>query len=63
MGVAVPRAPVGGWGHDPFKSLVTGPSFLGNCYLEKKFHKKIRVNPLPLNIDKHHQFGVIGIRH
>ena len=36
MGVAAPRAPVGGF----------GPSLLGNCYLdlETKFHK-IRVNP------------------
>ena len=25
--------------YDPLKSLVTGPSLLGNCYLEKKFLK------------------------
>ena len=39
MGVAAPRAPVGGWVHDPLKSLVMGPSLLDNCYLENKFHK------------------------
>ena len=33
---------------DPLKSSVTGPSLLVNCYIETKFHKKIRVNP-PLN--------------
>ena len=27
---------------DPLKSSVTGPSLLVNCYLEIKFHKKIR---------------------
>ena len=32
---------------DPLKSSVTGPSLLVNCYLETKFHKKIRVNPPP----------------
>ena len=48
MGVAAPRAPFGGRGPgDPFKSSVTGPSLLVNCYLETKFHKKIRVNPPP----------------
>ena len=35
---AAPRAVVGGWGPS-FKSLVTGPSLLGNCFLENKFHK------------------------
>ena len=30
---------------NPLKSSVTGPSLLVNCYLETKFHKKIRVNP------------------
>ena len=29
----------------PLKSLITGPCLLGNCYLENKFHKNIRVNP------------------
>ena len=47
MGVAALRAPFGGWGRGPLKSLVTGPSLLVNCYLETKFHKKIRVNPPP----------------
>ena len=32
---------------DPLKSSVTGPSLLVNCYLETKFHKKIRVTPPP----------------
>ena len=36
---------------DPLKSSVTGPSLLVNCYLENKFHKKIRVNPPPLNVE------------
>ena len=27
--------------------MVMGPSLLVNCYLEIKFHKKIRVNPPP----------------
>ena len=50
-------APIWAWlsrGHrwtpgvrNPLKSLVTGPSFLVNCYLEIKFHKIIRVNPTP----------------
>ena len=26
--------------YEPLKSLVTGPSSLGNCNLENKFHKK-----------------------
>ena len=34
---------------NPLKSLVMGPSLLVNCYLEIKFHKKIRVNTPPLN--------------
>ena len=34
---------------DPLKSSVTGPSLLVNCYLETKFHKKIRVTPPPLS--------------
>ena len=38
MGVAVPRTPVGGWGGDPLKRLVTGPSVLVSCYLGHKFH-------------------------
>ena len=37
MGVAALRV-VGV--HDPLKSSVTGPSLLGNCYLENKFIKK-----------------------
>ena len=38
---------------DPLKSSVTGPSFLVNCYLEIKFHKKIPiVPPPPLNRDR-----------
>ena len=44
MGVAVPRAP---GVRNLLKSLVMGPSLLVNCYLEIKFHKKIRVNPPP----------------
>ena len=44
MGVAVPRAP---GVRNPLKSLVMGPSLLVNCYLEIKFHKKIRVNHPP----------------
>ena len=32
---------------NPLKSLVMGPSLLVNCYLEIKFHKKIRGNPPP----------------
>ena len=39
MGVVAPQAPVGV--HGPLQSLVMGPSLLGNCYLENKFHKKI----------------------
>ena len=45
MGVAAPRTPVGGWGPNPLKISVTGFSLPGNCNLENKFHKKIRVNP------------------
>ena len=47
MGVAVPWAPVGTRSPEPLKSLVTGPSLLVDCYLEIKFHIKIRVNPPP----------------
>ena len=36
MGVAAPRAPVGGRGSEPPKRSVTGHS----CYLEIKSHKK-----------------------
>ena len=43
MGVDAQRASVGGWGPRPLKILVMVPSFLGNCYLENKFHNKIRV--------------------
>ena len=32
---------------NPFKSSVTGPSLLDNCYLEIKFHKKKQGEPLP----------------
>ena len=46
MGVAVPRAPVGTRSPEPLKSSVTGPSLLVNCYIEIKFHKKIRVTHL-----------------
>ena len=35
--------------HGPFKSLVTGPWLLGNCYLKNKFHKN-QGDPLPLLI-------------
>ena len=49
MGVAAPRAPFGGWGPGPLKISVTGPSFLVNCYLETKFHKKNHGEPPPLN--------------
>ena len=45
MGVAVQRAP---GVRDPLKSSVTGPCLLVDCYLQIKFHKKIRVNPPPL---------------
>ena len=41
MGVAAPRAPVGGRVRNPPKSSVTGPSLLVNCYLKIKFYKKI----------------------
>ena len=47
MGVAVPQGPVGTRSPEALKSLVMGPSLLVNCYLEIKFHKKIRVNPPP----------------
>ena len=40
MGVRVPRVPVCIRSPEPFKSSVTGPSLLVNCYLEIKFHKK-----------------------
>ena len=43
MGVAVPQAPVGSWGMEPPQSLINGSSLLVNCYLEKKFHNKIRL--------------------
>ena len=57
MGVAAPRAPFGGWGPDPLKSSVTGPSLLVNCYLETKFHKKNHNNiPCERNI------GYINLR-
>ena len=45
MGVAVPRALVGGWGPDPLKSSITGPSLLVNCYLGNKFQKKNQAGP------------------
>ena len=48
MGVAAPRAPFGGWGPGPLKSLVTGLSLLVNCYLEIKFHKKYPLASPPL---------------
>ena len=43
MGVAVQRAPVSNRSPEHLKSSVTGPSLLVNCYLQIKFHKKIRV--------------------
>ena len=39
--------PVGTQSPDPLKSSVTGLSLLVNCYLEIKYHKKVRVNPPP----------------
>ena len=48
MGVAAPWAPVDGRGPRPLKRLVTGLSLLGSCYLANNFHKKIRMNPSPL---------------
>ena len=36
------RVPVGRLDHNPLKSLVTGLSLLGNCYLENKVHKIFR---------------------
>ena len=48
MGIAAPQIPVGGWAvHHPFKSSVTVPSLLGDCYQISKFN---RVNPHPLNL-------------
>ena len=48
IGVAAPRAPVGGWGPRSLKSLVMGTSLLGNCYLENKFRKKLSYNDLAI---------------
>ena len=45
MGVAVPRALVGGWTPGPLKSLVTGRSLLVNRYVGNKFHKKSGCSP------------------
>ena len=42
--VAAPRAPSGGWGPRPPQKLVMGLCLLGNCYLENKFHIKIKVD-------------------
>ena len=50
MGVAVPRALVGTRSPEPPQNFVIGPNLLVNCYLEIKFHNKIRVNPPPLNL-------------
>ena len=43
MGVAVPRAPFGGWGPGPLKSSVTVPSLLAisKSSFTNKFIKKI----------------------
>ena len=44
MGVAAPQAgqaPVGSWGPGPPQNF--GSSLLVNCYLENKFHNKIRL--------------------
>ena len=50
MGMAVLRAP---GVRNPLKSSVTDPSFLVNCYLEIKFHKKNQGEPpSPLSISK-----------
>ena len=40
MGVAVPQAPLGGWGPGPLKRVLTGPSFLVNCNPGNKFHNE-----------------------
>ena len=39
------RWAVGVW--DPLKRLVIGSSLLVNCYLEKKMHNKLRLDPPP----------------
>ena len=47
---------------DPLKSSVTGPSLLVNCYIETKFHKKIRVNKeakAAENKSKDFDFGIL----
>ena len=38
MGMAAPRAPVGGWGLKPTQKFITGLSLVVHCYLEIKFH-------------------------
>ena len=48
MGVAAPRAPVGGWDSGHSQNFGHGPSLSFNCYLEHKLHKKCRVNPTSL---------------
>ena len=45
MGVAAPRAPVGGWGWGPLKSLVMALSVPVSCYLDNEFHEKCRLTP------------------
>ena len=50
MGVAVPRAPVGGWSPGPPNEFGHGSGLclLVNCYLGNKSHKKFRlVSPPP----------------
>ena len=49
MGVVARQAPVGVWGPRILQKFGHGHSLLGNCYLENKFHKKIRVTPFHLN--------------
>ena len=39
MGMAAPRAPVGGRSPEPPKGSVTSPTLLVTCYLKIKLHK------------------------
>ena len=52
MGVAVPRALVGGWGPEPPQKFgITGPSLLVNCYIRNNYHKNFRLAPIIISIN------------
>ena len=60
MCVTALRAPVGGWVHDHLKSLITGPSLLGNCCLENKYHKNlVEPHPPPPSYDSRFQLAFV----